>query len=147
MKSIRIDDEVWAALQKRAKAFEDTPNSVLRRILHLDKTQGKRNRSNRTPKGVKTPQAAYRHPILRALYELGGHAQVSDVLEKVHVLMANRLNETDYQPLASGEIRWRNTAQWERNAMVEEGLLKKNSPRGVWELTAKGIAEAEALLE
>jgi len=147
MKSIRIDDEVWVALQRRAKAFEDTPNSVLRRILHLDKTQGKRYRSNRTPKGVKTPQRAYRNPILRALYELGGHAQASDVLEKVHVLMANRLNESDYQPLASGEIRWRNTAHWERNAMVEEGLLKKNSPRGVWELTAKGIAEAEALLE
>lgn len=144
MKSIRIDEEVWAAIQKKAKPFEDTPNSVLRRILHLDKREGKRNRSNRTPKGVKTPPSAYRTPILRVLYEAGGRAEASDVLEKVYTLMGDRLNEADRQRLATGEIRWRNTAQWERHAMVQEGLLKKGSPRGVWELTAKGIAAAEA---
>ena len=32
---IRIDQEVWAELQRRAVAFEDNPNSVLRRILGL----------------------------------------------------------------------------------------------------------------
>src|SRR5256885_372642 len=35
MRTIRIDDEVWRAIQKRAKPFEDTPNSVLRRVLKL----------------------------------------------------------------------------------------------------------------
>ena len=32
---IRIDDEVWRELQKRAEPFEDNPNSVLRKILGL----------------------------------------------------------------------------------------------------------------
>src|SRR5882672_4354929 len=34
--TIRIDDEVYAWLQKNARAFEDTPNSVLRRVAGLD---------------------------------------------------------------------------------------------------------------
>jgi hypothetical protein len=34
--TIRIDDEVYKWLQENAKPFEDTPNSVLRRIARLD---------------------------------------------------------------------------------------------------------------
>ena len=34
-KVIRIDGEVWAELQRRARPLEDTPNSVLRRVLDL----------------------------------------------------------------------------------------------------------------
>jgi negative regulator of replication initiation len=147
MRSIRIDDEVWAALQKRARAFEDTPNSVLRRILHLDRTNKRGDHSNRTPRGMKTPERAFREPILRALYELGGSGQISEILEKVYVLIRDKLKEVDHQRLASGEIRWRNTAQWERYNMVNEGLIKKNSPIGTWELTAKGTAAAKALMK
>jgi len=46
----------------------------------------------------------------------------------------------DYQPLASSpdNLRWRNAAQWARNSMVQEGLLKADSPRGVWEITDRG---------
>jgi hypothetical protein len=32
---IRIDEEVWAELQRRARPLEDTPNSVLRRVFGL----------------------------------------------------------------------------------------------------------------
>ncbi|MCC7571175.1 winged helix-turn-helix domain-containing protein, partial [Candidatus Micrarchaeota archaeon] len=48
-----------------------------------------------------------------------------------------------YDPLASNpdNPRWRNTAQWARNSMVnEEGFLKKDSPRGIWEISEKGRA-------
>ena len=37
VKIIRIDNEVWKALQRLVKEpFEDTPNAVLRRVLALD---------------------------------------------------------------------------------------------------------------
>lgn len=36
--TIRIDDEVYAWLQEQARPFEDTPNSVLRRVACLDTT-------------------------------------------------------------------------------------------------------------
>jgi hypothetical protein len=32
---IRIDDQVWTELQRRARPLEDTPNSVLRRVFEL----------------------------------------------------------------------------------------------------------------
>jgi hypothetical protein len=34
-KVIRIDEEVWAELQRRARLLEDTPNSVVRRVFGL----------------------------------------------------------------------------------------------------------------
>jgi hypothetical protein len=39
---VRIDQEVWEELQRRARPFEDTPNSVIRRLLGLsDDDSGK----------------------------------------------------------------------------------------------------------
>lgn len=35
-RTIRVDDEVYNALQRRARPFEDSPNSVLRKVLGLD---------------------------------------------------------------------------------------------------------------
>ena len=37
MPVIRIDDEVWKELQKRAEPLVDTPNTVLRKLLDLNK--------------------------------------------------------------------------------------------------------------
>src|ERR1700722_20631699 len=39
--TIRIDDDVYAWLQKNARPFEDTPNSVLRRVAGLDSASDK----------------------------------------------------------------------------------------------------------
>jgi len=39
MRKIEIDDEVFESLQRRAEAFVDTPNSVLRRLLAIDSNQ------------------------------------------------------------------------------------------------------------
>jgi len=56
--------------------------------------------------------------------------------------MEGVLKDVDYQPLASNpdNLRWRNAAQWARNNMVKEGLLKGDSPRGLWEISERGLA-------
>lgn len=36
-RTIRVDDEVYTQLQSRAEPFVDTPNSVLRRLLGLER--------------------------------------------------------------------------------------------------------------
>lgn len=71
---------------------------------------------------------------------LGSSAPIDKVLELVYEKMKDRLNEYDLQPLPSSpkQSRWRNTAQWCRKTMVSEGLLKPDSPRGVWEITDAG---------
>jgi hypothetical protein len=94
----------------------------------------------RLARGMRTPEAAYILPILRALQDLGGSALMQQVLDRVGEAMKGQLRDVDYQALKSDPTRprWNNTAQWARNTMVAEGLLKSNSPRGVWELTAAG---------
>lgn len=71
------------------------------------------------------------------LVESGGSSKAAEVLERVGKVMKPRLKPVDFQPLASGpeNPRWRNAAQWARNSMVKDGLLKPDSPRGVWEIT------------
>jgi hypothetical protein len=76
------------------------------------------------------------------LVDLGGRSELNAVLERVHALMQARLNEHDLAPLASDGLtpRWRNTAQWARNSLREEGLLRDDSPHGLWEISEKGRA-------
>ncbi len=92
----------------------------------------------RLPRGLRTPESAYRVPILQSLVELGGRGSVDKVLEGVEAKIGHLLNDHDRKPLKSGQIRWRNTAMWCRKTLVGEGLLARDSPRGTWEITEKG---------
>jgi hypothetical protein len=66
---------------------------------------------------------------------------MSQVLDRVLQSMKAVLREVDYEPLASGPDmpRWKNAAQWARNSMVKEGLLRNDSPRGVWQISDAGV--------
>jgi len=99
-----------------------------------------RQNLGRLQRGVRTREEAYYKPILQALDEMGDSGQVKDVLDRVGEIMKPVLKDVDYEPLASdpNNLRWRNAAQWARNSMVNEGFLKSDSPRGVWEMSDKG---------
>ena len=94
----------------------------------------------RLPRGLRTPEDAFRRPILEALVELDGTASIGEVLDQVEQKMKGVLNKYDYQPLPSDprSVRWRNTAQWCRNTLVREGLMESNSPHGTWEVSEQG---------
>ncbi len=89
--------------------------------------------------GLRTPETAYRIPILAILNELGGAAHVSDIRPRLLAKMDGSLNTHDRASLPSdpNAVRWWNAAMWCRNSLVKEGLLKADSPRGTWELTEK----------
>lgn len=91
-------------------------------------------------KGEITPHTAYYRPILEALVELGGRAKTQKVLDLVGEKMKPILKEKDYALHTDGRsIRWRNTAQWARNTMAnEDGRMKNDSPRGIWEISDSG---------
>lgn len=97
---------------------------------------------SRLPPGKRTPGAAYRLPILRALVAMGGEAKMHAVLDHVYQEIKHRLTPADLEPLPSdaNTPRWRNTAQWARLSLVQEGLLRNDSPRGIWAITDKGRA-------
>ncbi len=94
----------------------------------------------RLKKGMRTREDAYYCPILQVLLQLGGAGKMSDLLDRVLPIMRTELKSVDFEPLASDPDmpRWRNAAQWARNSMVKEGLLKSDSPRGMWEISGQG---------
>lgn len=108
-----------------------TPPKTLRRSRKV---------AERLKRGLRTPGDAFRVPILQSLTELGGSGAMADVLDRVEAKMRNQLNAYDRSTLPSDptQTRWRNTAQWARNAMVREGLMSSDSPRGIWEITEAG---------
>ncbi|MCK4353379.1 winged helix-turn-helix domain-containing protein [candidate division WOR-3 bacterium] len=85
-----------------------------------------------------TSQKEYLIPILEALIKMGGSGKVKDIKEQVKNKMRDRLTPADCEKLPSGPIRWSSAIGWERFAMIGKGLLKKNSPEGIWEITDKG---------
>ncbi|MGH9196618.1 MAG: winged helix-turn-helix domain-containing protein, partial [Acidimicrobiia bacterium] len=107
-----------------------------------DKSRKRTNRG-KLPRGEKTPEKEFRLPIVQALMTMGGEGRIGDVLERVRVIMDSVLKPVDFKKTHTGAVRWSNTAQWERQCMVDEGLLDKDVPRGVWRLTRKGYSFAE----
>jgi hypothetical protein len=158
MPTIRVDDEVFAWLQSKARPFEDTPNSVLRREAGLDGdgTSGAAGSRTSPPGpqrvyaregGAKTPQGEFRAPILKILKARGGRADRSFVLRELERVLAGKLTAFDKQDIKSGTIRWQKSAEWEVSTMRQEGLLlpRSDSPHGVWCLSATGERAAKNL--
>jgi len=93
-------------------------------------------------KGDATPQGTYRPLILQALAKTGGRAGAHEVLAHLKQRLNGKFTAGDLEHLTTGAVRWENKAEWERHQMVTEGLLKSDSPRGIWELSDKGWREA-----
>ena len=156
MPVIRISDETWEAMKEWAVPLEDTPDDVVRRLIGMAREHRGRSAdadesalqaegiptpamAGRLAKGLRVPEEEYKIPILQTVHELGGSARAGDVLAAVERKMKDQLSNVDYQPLPkTGEARWRNTAMWARKRLVQGDLLRGDSPRGVWELSAKG---------
>jgi len=128
LEAIRMELE---AIRERLTALvgENAPETATRAV-----------KEGRAPTGRKTPNDAFRVPILRALVALGGSAPMQSVLQHVHDQIGDRFVTVDLQPLPSDpdSVRWKNTAQWCRLRLKHEGLLRDDSPWGVWEISEAG---------
>jgi restriction system protein len=118
----------WQGLTALVESQEDEASRTSRRNL------------GRLRRGMRTPETAYYKPILQAVAEMGGSGRIGDVLARVLEIMKPVLRDVDFEPLTSDpeNPRWRNSAQWARNTLVNKGFLKNNSPRGVWEISDAG---------
>ena len=72
------------------------------------------------------------------LEQKGGSGHVQDVVDEVGKLAAKQLTDVDRAVNQSGIVRWRNRVMWRRFQLVQFGLLKEDSPRGIWEITDSG---------
>lgn len=146
---IEIDDEVMAKIKEEAEPFVDSPNDGLRQLLGLGPaseatcaplpSRRPPRASGRAPIGKLLPIEEYELPLLRALSQLGGSAQRTQVRDAVEPMLAEKLTDLDHQRLQSGEVRWENRLGFARIEAVRKGSLCSNSRRGIWELTDAGI--------
>lgn len=91
-------------------------------------------------KGEVTPHFAFYRAILESLVEMGGSGKTKEVLDRVGEKMKGTLKPLDYDVLPSDgkSIRWRNSAQWARNTMVNEDGRMKKTKNGIWEISDRG---------
>jgi restriction system protein len=109
------------------------------------RSQAQQGAGGRVSPGQLLPHSEYRIPILRVLDAAGGALPVRAVLDRLRPILDDRLTPLDLEELPSGHVvRWENRAQWVRFALVREGLLDPDAPRGVWRLTERGSHEARA---
>ena len=125
---VRALQKEWASLQPR---HSSSVTYASRKVT---------NSKARLPRGLRTPEDAFRRPILEALVELGGEANLNEILDLVGVKMKATLTQYDFQSLRSSprSPRWRNTAQWCRNKLVRDGLMRADSPYGIWAISEAG---------
>ncbi|GGS47084.1 winged helix-turn-helix domain-containing protein [Actinokineospora fastidiosa] len=136
--TVRLDDDVFEALQKLATPLVDDINSVLRRQLGLSERPAAR------AGGPALGDREFEAPVLQALVRLGGSGQTKAVIDLVGEILAPRMREGDFERLESGDIRWRNRAQFARLNLIRAGLMREGSPRGLWEITDAGRQRVEA---
>lgn len=127
----------------RDSVAEDLQRPQTRRRAARSKTSNK-GRARRAPKGVLLPEPEYELPILQTLIELGGRAPTSELIAALEAKLDGRLKPLDRQRLASGDVRWKNRAQFVRLKLVRGGDMVKGSPRGLWEITDQGRRRVES---
>lgn len=136
-----IEEANWLAeFRERSKSSKRNGADFSRRSRAPEKKKADADPETACPTAFVPPEDAFRRPILETLAELGGSAPIGEVLSRVQQKMQDVLNEHDREPLPSDprSVRWRNTAQWCRNTLVREGLMKGDSSYGIWEISEQG---------
>jgi Mrr N-terminal domain len=155
MPVIRVSQQTWERLQRHARPLEHTANDVVEMALNALEAQVKRggslhakNTATLTKKQINRskPRASslslnrLRVPLLKALHRQGGKAYSREIRATMERVLAPLLGNTDYELVSNGQPRWWNLICSMRNQLIADGLFRNDSPRGVWELTRKGLA-------
>ena len=173
MPTIRISDKSWNRLKAWAEPLEDTADSALTKVLDAAERNRSNTPSPHEPpvasgpglrhvdpprqkppivsgpglaaaNHARLPQKEFREPLLQVIHELGGSAHVHDLRPTLRERMESRLLPGDFEHVSGGVERWWNAACWVRQELVNEGYFRKDSPRGVWALSEKGVALVES---
>ena len=143
MPVVRISEALFQEVQKYAEPLVDNFESALWKALRSvkpdkEKTPVKFKKSRSRATGDLTPQEEFKRPILAALVERGGRASRPEIHTDVERKMKDLLKPGNYELNRDGTTKLAKGIDWARLRLVHEGLLQKNSPQGVWEITDEG---------
>lgn len=153
MPDIQVDDDVYGCVLALVSSETNTPNLVVRRLLemhgnlrpNLTKNDGKQlpDAPWRNRRGSSPSQTVYKNHLLYVLgTKFGGIASRLPAIEAALDLMQQKglLPPSASEVLASnGQTKAESAMAWGRNALKDAGLIKADSPRGLWELTNEGL--------
>jgi len=106
--------------------------------LRKTTTRKKPVKRRRAPSNALLSEKAYELPLLDALEAAGGRLPTREAVAAVGERVTNKLMPMDHDVMDQGQERWEMRVQFTRLRLVEAGLLEKNSPRGVWEISDTG---------
>ncbi len=140
MPVVRISEELFKEIQKYAEPLVDNFETALWKALRSARkdTVVIPAEQKLHTRGNLTPQRAFWKPILEAIVEEGEQASAQKVVEVVERKMKNQLKLEDLALNRDGTTKWIKAVHYQRLAMVHEGLLASDSPRGIWSTTDKG---------
>lgn len=82
-----------------------------------------------------TPRNTLIRAIVQVMEEIGKSGHKREIHIRLEDVLADVLNSEDYKIDSSGQVTWHHQADWARMYMVQVGILKNDSPRGIWELS------------
>lgn len=137
-------DEQIPRLEQRAETPSSSPTQPVVRARRPSKAAAKKKaKRTRVPSGALLPEERYWLPLLTALVDFGGSAPYKQVVDRVGELLKEDLTDLDLEPLNSGGIRWQSRLQFVRLRLIEQGLMVRESGRGVWAVSEEGRKHVE----
>lgn len=85
--------------------------------------------------GEITNRDILRSVLIDTLRDMGGRGDVGEIKREMIKRIGDQLTDLDNETLSNGYARWWYNTQWVRQDLVCDGVLRDDSPRGVWELT------------
>jgi len=140
MPVVRISEELFKKIQEYAEPLVDNFETALWKALQSARKNSTGTSIKHKPRTAQdlTPQKDFWKPILETLVDEGGQAKVQEVVEGVERKTKNQLKPGDNELNRDGTAKWVKAVHFQRLAMVHEGLLANDSPRGTWAITAQG---------
>ncbi|QSZ66149.1 hypothetical protein RJ40_00855 [Methanofollis aquaemaris] len=84
--------------------------------------------------GEITPRNVLKLVLIDVLRDMGGRGGVGEIKDEMIIRIGDQFTDKDKEQHSSGYARWWYNTQWVRQELVFDGVLRDDSPRGVWEL-------------
>ena len=143
MPVVRISEELFKEVQKYAEPLVDNFETALWKALRKNENNtvlqpARARKSKSCAIGELTSPADFWKLILDALVARGGQASRQEVHDDIEQRMKAQFKRGDLEVNRDGTLKWNKQVDYQRLAMVHRGLIRKDSPRGNWEITENG---------
>jgi len=145
MPVVRISEELFREVQKYAEPLVDNFETALWKALKKNESlingsslPVRQRRTKSFATAELTNPADFWIPVLNSLAEKGGKATRQEVHDNIERRMKDKLKPGDYESNRDGTLKWSKQVDYQRLAMVHDGLIQKDSPVGIWEITELG---------